>query len=116
MDNMISLNNIDYSKSLGICIFLTNVKTSSKMKFVYINYSYDNIYFINYLLSKLNEINIKKKKEISSIKKKNLTSGIKNILKELGFDNNLYYAMFLDLSSFNNDFNSEEFKEILFNI
>ena len=70
--NLISFEkNIDYSDALGLYIQLRNTRTGSLFKFFNINLSIQNADFINFVLNKLNEVNLpKKKKGNSSIKKK----------------------------------------------
>jgi len=116
-DNFISLKNVDYTKSLGLLLTLTNVRTKSKMKFLNINYTQSNVNYINYILTKLNDVNIpKKKKDKSTAKKKKVNAEMKQLLEEISFDSNLYYTTFVDINVGDNDFENEEFKEIIFNL
>ena len=58
----------------------------------------------------------KKRKDKSSVKKRKINEEMKQHLDEISFDFNLYYAAFFDLNAVDNDFEDENFKEILFSL
>jgi len=58
----------------------------------------------------------KKRKDKSSVKKRKINEEMKQLLDEISFDCNLYYTAFFDLNAADNDFEDENFKEILFSL
>lgn len=98
---------------IGMSFIIKNQKNNSKFRLLNLSYNQSNI--ATNLISKLNEINVSKKKREKSSKKKKTSKDIHFILDEIQFIDNFFFATILDFPVEELNENQHNLKEVLLN-